>query len=245
MLGGAPRRRAALVPLAAPGPLSHTLRWGPCGDDTSRMHALMAQGTSDSGAVVLVLLMAVLAVVVGFTLATLVEVLKVPPESEFQSGNKAIWAFAIVFTGAIGAALYHAAGKPLRAAPTSRPQRAPGQRGQGSPAHAMLVQPNGRFWCESCGFTTKWPDEAQGHENQDRPAGKSAAGRNQSERLPTEANPAPRAVRTSQATTAPLVAVAPTPDFKTCPDCAEEIRFAARKCRFCGYIFEASPAATG
>src|SRR5205809_7852643 len=26
--------------------------------------------------------------------------------------------------------------------------------------------------------------------------------------------------------------------FKTCPDCAEEVRSAARKCRFCGYLFE-------
>jgi hypothetical protein len=27
------------------------------------------------------------------------------------------------------------------------------------------------------------------------------------------------------------------PEFKTCPDCAEEVRFAARKCRFCGFEF--------
>ena len=27
------------------------------------------------------------------------------------------------------------------------------------------------------------------------------------------------------------------PSFKTCPDCAEEVRGAARKCRFCGYMF--------
>lgn len=26
--------------------------------------------------------------------------------------------------------------------------------------------------------------------------------------------------------------------MKTCPDCAEEVRIAARKCRFCGYMFE-------
>jgi hypothetical protein len=27
------------------------------------------------------------------------------------------------------------------------------------------------------------------------------------------------------------------PESKTCPDCAEQIRFAARKCRFCGYRY--------
>lgn len=32
-------------------------------------------------------------------------------------------------------------------------------------------------------------------------------------------------------------AVATAPEFKTCPDCAEEVRAAARKCRFCGYEF--------
>jgi hypothetical protein len=26
-------------------------------------------------------------------------------------------------------------------------------------------------------------------------------------------------------------------EFKTCPDCAEEVRAASRKCRFCGYLF--------
>jgi len=29
-------------------------------------------------------------------------------------------------------------------------------------------------------------------------------------------------------------------DLKVCPDCAEEIKFAARKCRYCGYEFESS-----
>lgn len=29
----------------------------------------------------------------------------------------------------------------------------------------------------------------------------------------------------------------PAPEFKSCPDCAEQVRAAARKCRFCGYEF--------
>lgn len=35
-----------------------------------------------------------------------------------------------------------------------------------------------------------------------------------------------------------------SPEAKTCPDCAEEVKAAARKCRFCGYEFEAVPAAS-
>lgn len=46
----------------------------------------------------------------------------------------------------------------------------------------------------------------------------------------------------SDPTTAPAVSSvetveAPTGEWKTCPDCAEEVRAAARKCRFCGYRF--------
>lgn len=31
---------------------------------------------------------------------------------------------------------------------------------------------------------------------------------------------------------------ATTPEFKLCPDCAEKIQATARKCRFCGYMFD-------
>src|SRR5579862_7333803 len=30
----------------------------------------------------------------------------------------------------------------------------------------------------------------------------------------------------------------PPPGYKRCPDCAEDVRAEARRCRFCGYSFE-------
>lgn len=33
----------------------------------------------------------------------------------------------------------------------------------------------------------------------------------------------------------------PAEDMKSCPDCAEKVKAAARKCRFCGYRFEPEP----
>lgn len=39
-------------------------------------------------------------------------------------------------------------------------------------------------------------------------------------------------------TTPPPASALLKPGTKTCPDCAEEVRAAARKCRICGYMFE-------
>jgi hypothetical protein len=36
----------------------------------------------------------------------------------------------------------------------------------------------------------------------------------------------------------------PAIELKTCPDCAEEVRAAARKCRFCDYVFDETTATT-
>lgn len=48
---------------------------------------------------------------------------------------------------------------------------------------------------------------------------------------------------------APAAIEAAPVETKTCPECAEEVKAAARKCRFCGYRFEpepeAAPDATG
>ena len=38
---------------------------------------------------------------------------------------------------------------------------------------------------------------------------------------------------------------APQPGYKRCPDCAEDVREEARRCRFCGYSFERGSQAGG
>lgn len=41
--------------------------------------------------------------------------------------------------------------------------------------------------------------------------------------------------------TVPPPSAAAAAPHKPCPDCAEEVRAAARKCRFCGHMFDAAP----
>jgi hypothetical protein len=42
-----------------------------------------------------------------------------------------------------------------------------------------------------------------------------------------------------QAVMAATAVAAPVPlEYKTCPDRAEEVRYAVRKCRFCGFMFD-------
>jgi Uncharacterised protein family UPF0547 len=44
--------------------------------------------------------------------------------------------------------------------------------------------------------------------------------------------------RDGYATTGGATVGAAEPDLKACPDCAESVRSAARKCRYCGYRFD-------
>jgi len=48
--------------------------------------------------------------------------------------------------------------------------------------------------------------------------------------------------KTVQALPQPATSTAAAlPITKTCPDCAEDVRVEARKCRFCGYRFDSQP----
>jgi hypothetical protein len=54
----------------------------------------------------------------------LVDAITVPDESMYRAGNKLIWVIVIVFTFAVGAALYLVVGRPVRE-PHQRPRRPP------------------------------------------------------------------------------------------------------------------------
>lgn len=52
-----------------------------------------------------------------------------------------------------------------------------------------------------------------------------------------DSGPASTDTNPKQPQTPQVMPVEAEPALKTCPDCAEQVRFAARKCRFCGFLF--------
>jgi hypothetical protein len=90
-----------------------------------------------------------------------------------------------------------------------------------------------RWSCNECDFTTILESRAREHESASAGGLASSASTNpQPPNIPLvsgarwEASPGPAA----------------STEMKVCPDCAEEVRAAARKCRFCGYRFADSSA---
>ncbi len=61
-------------------------------------------------------LLIVFVVLGGFLLwmVALIDVIRVPDDSLYRSGNKTVWVLRIALTGVIGAILYYAVGRPSR-----------------------------------------------------------------------------------------------------------------------------------
>jgi hypothetical protein len=124
--------------------------------------------------------------------------------------------------------------------------------------HRIVEDPrDSMFWCRDCAFWSFDFGAALRHRGFVGPGASIAVAENPGRARPkgqTSGNaygfgPAPALPRRvdriepiANDPTQPDEADAPspttTPSLKSCPDCAEEIRFAARKCRFCGYVYE-------
>lgn len=94
--------------------------------------------------------------------------------------------------------------------------------------HRVFIQQDGTYKCQDCAYASRSIPLSEKH------------GR----KLIADAaslSDGPR-VFASTAGAIPTNGVADA--YKTCPDCAEQVRAAARKCRFCGYMFEERARAT-
>jgi hypothetical protein len=143
------------------------------------------------------------------------------PEDEFATGTRTTWLLLVIFTGILGLVAYVLVGK----------KRGTALKGV-NPSGDHIVRWDGslaRWACSQCSFKSVDEEAARAHRLKMKPG------------LPEQRPSAPQsAITTATMPAAASPAPTATPEFKTCPDCAEEVRFAARKCRFCGYMFESA-----
>jgi len=178
--------------------------------------SILAQSSSSAGSLTFVVL--VLAGSLVFAWIVGIAEIAGKPENEFATGTRTTWLLLVIFTGVIGLVAYVLVGK----------RRGNSNALVGTHSVRWDGQRLGRWVCADCSFTTPHEAVARAHH------------------LEAGAVPVTSAMTNPTAVPTPLPSVTPSPpvtapEFKTCPDCAEEVRAAARKCRFCGHMFEDVP----
>jgi hypothetical protein len=99
------------------------------------------------------------------------------------------------------------------------------------PHHEVLLDESrdGLYWCRNCSFTSHDITAARLHKQIRLADGSSS--------MMVGANASGSGAGAAATQASSVLPQPPTAEFKTCPDCAEQVRTAARKCRFCGYQF--------
>jgi len=118
--------------------------------------------------------------------------------------------------------------------------------------HEVMQDPRDKsHWCRDCAFESWSSADAYRHRRAKHAPTARVAPSTPSGNTNGFGATAPKAAAPAAPPTAPATSAAPppsapaTPEFKTCPDCAELVLTAARKCRFCDYRFDVTETATG
>ncbi len=98
------------------------------------------------------------------------------------------------------------------------------------------------YWCQDCNFWSLDLSQAEAHGGQNVGQIRAGLRPDPSAQRARVTGFAPTLDGPVHSTPMPAQRPDQNPAYKFCPDCAEEVRAAARKCRFCGHIFEGIPA---